>query len=35
MVLLEIGEESWRADWMFGDLQIVNVTVPVLSNVVF
>lgn len=34
MVLIEIGKESWCTDGMFGDFQIVNVTVPVFANVV-
>jgi hypothetical protein len=33
MILIEIGEESWCPDRMFGDFQIVDVTIPVFANV--
>ena len=33
VILIEIGEEARRADRVRGDLEIVNVLVPVVANV--
>jgi hypothetical protein len=34
MILIEIVEKSARADRMFRDLEIVNVTIPVLADTI-
>ena len=33
VILIEIGEESRRSERVRGDLEIVNVPVPVVANV--
>ena len=34
VILIEIGEKSGAADWVFRYFKIVNVTIPVFANVV-